>query len=166
MSAHHSTRKYSPFKTMLRKIRDRYQAYCTMYKTHAMATHYGGAGCPIDRCINLNIEDSEPTGIDNDNDSTHGSDTTVTLGGTEAEGHPNDSIYSNQDKLVALTRGINDLCQWVEAGEGQPAESLDHIEWEIQNLSIVLHLPPSPTPTEPFGEVIHQYMNTLCTTQK
>ena len=23
-----------------------------------------------------------------------------------------------------------------------------------------------PTPTEPFGEVIHQYTDTLCTTQK
>ena len=43
---------------------------------------------------------------------------------------------------------------------------MDHIEYELQNLSIALHPPPLPTPTEPFGEVIWQYTNTLCTTQK
>ena len=40
------------------------------------------------------------------------------------------------------------------------------IEWELQSLSIALHPPHPPTPIEPFGEVIHQYTNTLCTTQK
>ena len=35
---------HSPFKTMLRKIGDRYQSYCTTYKTHAMTTHYRGVG--------------------------------------------------------------------------------------------------------------------------
>ena len=40
------------------------------------------------------------------------------------------------------------------------------IEWELQNLSLVLQPPPSPTPTEPLGQVIHQYTDTLCTTQK
>ena len=37
---------------------------------------------------------------------------------------------------------------------------------ELQNLSIALHPPPPPTPTEPFREVINQYMDTLCTKQK
>ena len=37
--------------------------------------------------------------------------------------------------LTALMREINDLHQWVETGEGQPAECLDYIEWELQNLS-------------------------------
>ena len=155
---------HSPFKTVLRKIGDKYQAYCTTYKTHATATHHGGAGCLLDTDINLNVEDSETTGIDNDNESTHGSDATVALGGREAEHHPNDPIYSNQAKLTALTREINDLCQRVGAGEGQPAESLDCIEWELQNLSIVFHPPPSPTLNEPSGEVILQYMDTMCTT--
>ena len=36
----------------------------------------------------------------------------------------------------------------------------------MQNLSIALHPPSPPTPTEPFREVIWQYTNTLCTTQK
>ena len=31
---------------------------------------------------------------------------------------------------------------------------------------IALHPPPPPKPIEPFGEVICQYTNTLCTTQK
>ena len=74
-----------------------------------MATHHRGAGSPLDRGIDLNAEDQEPTDIDNK--STHGSDATVALGGPEAEGHPNDPVYSNQDKLMALTREINDLHQ-------------------------------------------------------
>ena len=92
---------------MLRKI----GAYCTVYKTHAMATYLRGTRCFLDRGIDLNAEDSEPTGIDNDNKSTHGWDTTVALGGAEAEGHPNDPIYNNQDKLMELMREINDLHQ-------------------------------------------------------
>ena len=80
MSAHHTTRMHSPFKTMLGKIGDQYQGYCTTYKTHAMATCHGGAGCPLDRDIDLNVEDSETTGIANDNESTHGSDATIALG--------------------------------------------------------------------------------------
>ena len=36
----------------------------------------------------------------------------------------------------------------------------------MQNLLIALHPPTPPTPIEPFGEVICQYTNTLCTTQK
>ena len=51
-------------------------------------------------------------------------------------------------------------------GEGQPAETLDCIECEHQNFSIALHQPPPPTLIEPFGEVIWQYTDTLCTTQK
>ena len=101
MSAHHSTRMHLPFKTMLGKIGDKYQTYCTIYKTHAMATCHGGSGCPLDRDIDLHIE--EATDIDNDDESTHSSDVTVALGGPEAEGHPNDPIYNNQDKLMALT---------------------------------------------------------------
>ena len=65
----------------------------------------------LDRGINLNAEDSEPIDIDNDNESTHSSDDTVALGGLEAEGHPDEPLYSNQDILTALMREINDLHQ-------------------------------------------------------
>ena len=78
---------------------------------HAMATHHGGAGCPIDRDINLYIEDAETTSLDNDNVSTSGSETTIALGGPEAEGHPDELICNNQTKLTALTREMNNLWQ-------------------------------------------------------
>ena len=115
---------------MLRKIRDRYQAYCIAYKTHTVATHHGGAGFPVDRDINLHKEEVEGVnkGPDNNNESTSGSDTTISFARSEADGHPNKLIPSNQAKLTALTRERNDLHQWVEAREGRSAESLDHIE--------------------------------------
>ena len=109
MSAHHSTRMQSPLKTVLGNIRDRYQAYCTAYKMHAMATCHGGTGCPSDRGINIHAEDPEPTDIGNE--STHSSNATVALGGPEAEGHPENPVYNNHDKLTALMREINDLGQ-------------------------------------------------------
>ena len=83
MSACCSTRMHSLLETGLGEIRDRYQAYCTTYKTHAMATHHRGAGCPLDRGIDILAEDPEHADIDNE--STHGSDATVALGGPEAE---------------------------------------------------------------------------------
>ena len=49
---------------MLGKIRDKYQVYCTMYKTHVMATHHRGKGYLLDRDINLHIENSETTGLE------------------------------------------------------------------------------------------------------
>ena len=145
MPAHCNTRPCSPLKTVLGKIKERYQAYCTIYKTHAMATHHGGAGCPLDRGMDIHAE--EPEHADIDNESTHSSDITVALGGPEAEYNPKDPVYNNHYKLTALTMEINDLHQRVKAGEGQPAETLDHIEHELQNLLIALHPPPPPTPT-------------------
>ena len=109
MSAHHSARMHSPFETLLWKIGDKYQAYCTTYKTHTMATQHRSRGCPLDTSIDINVEDPEHTDIDNE--STHSSDATVSLGGPEVEGHPKDPVYRNHDKLTALIREINDLCQ-------------------------------------------------------
>ena len=110
---------------MLRKIGDKYQTYCTKYKTHAMATCHGGAGHPIDRDIDLHIDDET---TENGNENTSALDATITLRVPEAEDHTDDLIHANQAKLTALTREINDLSQKVEAAEGQPAESLNHIE--------------------------------------
>ena len=72
-----------------------------------MATHHGGTGCPLDRGINLNAEDLEPTDIDNE--STHSSDATVALGEPEAEGQPKHTVYNNHNKLISLMREINDM---------------------------------------------------------
>ena len=124
MSANYSTRSHSPLKTVLGKIRDWYQAYCMTYKTHTMATHHGGTGCPVKKSLDILTEDPEHASI---NDSTHSSDATVDLGDQEAVGHPEDPAYDSQDRLTALMREIKDLHQWVAAGEGQPAETLDCI---------------------------------------
>ena len=45
-------------------------------------------------------------------------------------------------------REINDLHQQVAAEQGQPVETLDCIECELQNLLIALHQPPPPAPAE------------------
>ena len=44
----------------------------------------------------LHVEDTESTGIDNDNESISGSDTTVALTGLEAEGNPDELIPSTR----------------------------------------------------------------------
>ena len=109
MSAHHSTRLHSPLKTVLGKIRDRYQAYCTTYKMHTMVTHHRGAVHPLDRGGDINAEDPKHAAIDNE--STHSSDAAVALGEPEAEGHPENPVYNNHNKLTALMREINYLHQ-------------------------------------------------------
>ena len=135
----------SPLKTILGKIRSRYQTYCIVYKTHTIATHHRGAGHPIAR-DSLQIEDPETTGKDSNNDSISGLDATVALGGLEAEDNTNELLPSSQARLTVLMREINDLCQWVEARGGQPVESLDCIEQKLQNL--FLH----------FNQNLHQHL--------
>ena len=76
-----------------------------------MATCHGGAGHPIERDIDLHTEETEATGIDNENESVSGLDTTFALGGLEAEGNPIEILPSNQAKLTALTQEINELHQ-------------------------------------------------------
>ena len=108
-----SEQTHSPLKPMLGKIGDGYQTYCTTYKMYAMDNDHTGAGCSVGRDINLHIEDTEGinTGPDNDNESASGSDTTIAFGGSEADGYPSELIHSNQAKLTALMREINDLHQ-------------------------------------------------------
>ena len=114
MSAHHSKiskQMHSPLKTVPGMIGDRYQMYCTVYKIHGITTHHGGAVHSIDKDINLHVEEAETTGIYNDNESISGIDTTVALGGPEAEGNSDELTPSNQAKLTAITGEINDLHQ-------------------------------------------------------
>ena len=162
MSAHHNTRSHSLVKRVLVKIGDQYQAYYTTYKMHAMVNCHRGASSSLDRGLDILTEDPEHTDIDND--STHSSDATVDLGGPEAVRHPEDPVYDNHDRLKSLTREINDLCQRKAAREGQLAETLNHMQHELQNLSIAIHQPHPPAPVEPLGEVIQQYTDILCTT--
>ena len=76
---------------------------------HAMAACHGGAGHPLDRGMDIHAEGPEHADVDNE--STHSLDATVALGGPEAEEHPEDPVYNNHDKLTALMREINNLCQ-------------------------------------------------------
>ena len=93
-------------------------------------THYG---YPQWRCRtshskgDLHVEDLETTDRDN-NDRISASDAAVALGVLVAEENTDKLLPSNQARLTALMREINDLHQWVEAREGKLAESLDHIE--------------------------------------
>ena len=128
-----------------------------------MAIHHGGAGCPLHRGLDILMEDSEHADLDND--STHNLDATVTLGNPEAVGPSEVQTYHEEDRLTVLSRELNTLCQRVAVEEGQPAETLDCIWQELQNLSIAILQPQPPTPAAPFGEVLHQYMDTLCSTQ-
>ena len=46
-------------KQYLTQLGDTHQAYCNTYKTHAMATHHGGAGLPLDRDPTLNGKNTD-----------------------------------------------------------------------------------------------------------
>ena len=72
-----------------------------------MVTNHRGGGHSLDRGMDILTDDPEHADINNE--STHSLDATVALGGPEAEEHPEGHVYSNQDKLAALTREINDL---------------------------------------------------------
>ena len=130
ISAPCNTRMCSPFKTVLGKIGDTYQAYCNTYKMHAMATCHRGTGCPLNSDIDLNREDLTPMYIDNDH--MHSFNVTVALHKPRETAHPKDPEYNNDAQLMALTREIDDLHQWVQDGEGQPMETLNCIECKLQ----------------------------------
>ena len=135
MSAHHSLRSHSLLKTVFEKIGDTYQAYCNTHKTHAMATHHGGSGCPLDRDIDMTSETQTTTDKDIAN--------TQDFHPVEMD-HFEDLEHNNPAKLTAVTREVDDLHQQVQAGEGQPMEIVNHIECKLQRLSISLN-PPAPT---------------------
>ena len=121
-----------------------------------------------DRNLNSHVEDTR--NICN-NESTNSSETMIDLRASEVDGCLGNLLPNSQADLNILAREIHTLQQHIEAGEGQPAEGLDHVdclELELQTLSLTLSMPPTstPTPTEPFGVVVHQYMDTLCATQK
>ena len=119
-----------------------------------MATHHGCPGNPLDRDTEATRETHETADTDTEN--------TQDFHPVETD-HCEDLQHTNPTKLTALAREVDDLCQQVQAGEGQPRETLNHTEHESQRLSISLNPPAS---TEPLGEVIQHYTNTLCSAQK
>ena len=123
-------RLHSPLKTVFGKVGDTYQAYCNPYKTHAMATNHRGLGSPLDRDINMTRETKKTA--DTNTEDTHDFNTAET-------DHFEDLGYNNPAKLTALTREVDELCQLVQDGEGQPMETLNCIEHELQKLYIALN---------------------------
>ena len=116
----------SPLKTVLRKLGDKYQSYCTRYKTHMMATCHRGTGHTgkdgeLDSRVDITTEGDTggiDIGPDNDNESTNSSDTMLAFGGLETYGHLSDLLPSSQSNLTMLTREINNLGLCVEASGG------------------------------------------------
>ena len=119
MSAHHGLRSCSPLKTVFGKLGVTYQAYCNTYKTHTMATHHGGLGQPLDRDIDMTREAHKTAHTDTeDTQDFHPMGTN----------HFEDLEHNNPARLTAITRELDDLCQQVQAEEGQPSEALNCIQ--------------------------------------
>ena len=124
----------SPLQTVLNRLGDTYQAYC---KTLTMATHHRGSGQPLDRDATPN---RKVTDVDIPQDYHH-----------EDTGDFKNIEQDNHTNLANLTRELDDLCNRVQAGQGQPAKDLYHIERELQRLSIAL----SPSaPPEPLDDIL------------
>ena len=109
MSVCCSLRSSSPLKTVFGKLEDTYQTYRNTYITHAMATHHGGSGQPLDR--NIDITKAQKT-ADTDSENTQDFHPMET-------GHFEDLQHNNPTKLTTLTRKVDDLHQQVHVGEGQ-----------------------------------------------
>ena len=102
-----------------------------------MVTHHGGSGQPLDRDIDVNREAHKATDTDiEDMQDFYPVETD----------HPGDLEHNNPARLTTINRQLDDLCQQVQAEEGQPLEALNHIKWKLQRLSLSLN--PS-VPTEP-----------------
>ena len=86
MPAYCSMQSCSPLKNSAREDQRQTSSLLTTYKMHTMANHHRGAGCPLDR--GLDILEGDPEHADINNESTHSLDATVALGGPEAVGHP------------------------------------------------------------------------------
>ena len=154
MSAFHSLILHSPLKTVFWENRRYLPCLLQYLQTHTMATHHGSSGQYLDRDINVTREAHKATGTDvEDTQDFHPVETD----------HFEKLEHNNPTRLTAITRELDDLCQQVQNEEEQPSEALNHIEKELQRLSILLNLPAH---TEPLGEVIKHYTNTLCSAQK
>ena len=109
-----------------------------------MATHYGRI-----RVTSMNNPDSQD--MDADIQNNYQEDT------NDLE---NAKPY-HQAGLKHLTWEIEQLRQTIKASNNDPMIAINHLEKKINQLAITLH-----PPTEPIGEVLNKYTNTLYTSQK
>ena len=139
MLAHQRLQTCSPIKKLFHKLGNSYQTYINFHKTHTMATHYSGIG-------DTSMNDPESQDIDNDGQENY-----------QEEHVKSDPPVSFQH----LTREMEQLRQTVEDKGNDPRDAIKHLEQKRNQLAITLC--PS---TEPTGEVLNKYTDTLCNTQK
>ena len=103
---------HSPLKKVLNKLEDSYHPYVNVYKTHAMATHHGGTGKPLEK-------DSD----------TQENDTTI-----HDEYQADISDFKNiepdhHERLRDWNNEIDHLWQKVKTNETEPMNAINHLEW-------------------------------------
>ena len=123
-----------------------YQDYVNHYKTHTMATPYGGIGKPLENdsyCQDTNAETQDDYQAE-----------TNDLANVEPD---------HQAALRYLTLEIEQLWQTVKVNDNDPMDAISHLECKLNQLALTLYL---PMPLESIEEVLHQYANILCNAQK
>ena len=88
-----------------------------------MATHHEGSGQPLDRDTKMRREEQPVVDTNVEAEQDYQSEDTSQFEVLE---------HSNPARLTAITRELDDLCQRIQAEEGQPTECLHHIEQELQ----------------------------------
>ena len=64
--------------------------------------------------------------------------------------------------LGILTHKIEQLHQIIETNDNDPMDAINHLEHKLNELAITFC---TNMPTEPIGEVLSNYTNTLCNAQ-
>ena len=109
-----------------------------------MATHYGGIGDTL-------VNNPESHDMDSDSQDNYREDV-----------NDLEHIELNPPvKLKHLTCKMEQLRQTVKDWDNDPMDAIKHLEQKINQLAIILC-----PPTEPIGEVLNKYTNTLCNAQK
>ena len=144
MSSHQRLQNHSPIKKQFDKLRNSCQTCINFHKTHAMATHYGGIGV-----TSMNNPDSQDMDADIQNNYQEDTNDLENVKPYQPAG------------LKHLTLEIEQLRQTIEARNNNPMDAINHLEQKLTQLAITLC-----PPTEPIGEVLNKYTNTLCTAQK
>ena len=113
MLTHHQS--CSPIKRLFNKLENSIHTYVNYYKTHAMATHFGGMG-------NTPMENPENQDVDNV---------------SEDEAQEDDLIR----QLICKTVSIK---QFVEERDNEPREAIHDLEQRLNKLTLALHCQNSP----------------------
>ena len=129
----------SPIKKLFHKLVNSIQTYINYHKTHAMATHYGRIG-------DTSMDNPESKDIDSDSQENY-----------QEEHVEFDPLVS----LQHLTRKMERLRQTVEDKDNDPRDAIKYFKQKLNQLAIT-HCPF----TEPIGEVLNKYTDTLCNAQK